>query len=103
MKESASSPILHSNSNISIFYFIIIVRLITGSNYFSGFLTGCYSEETTKPVEGSRIESASGEKPNLAAMAQPFQEMKSNPVFGKVLHSCEKIAQKNSKTKIYMK
>lgn len=57
-----------------------------------GFLTNQYSSSSQQPVEGSRIEAAS-QQPNLAAMAEPFEEMKRNPIFSQVLDCCERIGK----------
>lgn len=60
-------------------------------------MTNQYTTSTNRPVEGSRIESASGE-PNLAAMAEPFQEMKQNPIYNNVLNACERIGLRKNLT-----
>lgn len=70
------------------------IAFISYSPLKYGFLTSNYSSTSQQAVEGSRIEAASGDKPNLAAMAEPFNEMIRNPVYGRVMDSCEKISQR---------
>ena len=41
--------------------------------------------DSNAPVAGSRIEAASGDSPNIAAMAIPFDELKKNPNFENVM------------------
>ena len=48
-------------------------------------------------MEGSRIEAASGEQPNLAAMAEPFENIVEDPSYNRLLNTCHKIAQDKSK------
>lgn len=63
-----------------------------------GLLTEEYTANSEKPVEGSRIEAASQEKPNLAAMAVSFNEIKHNPIFSNVLDVCQSITNKKKFT-----
>lgn len=60
-------------------------------------MTNQYTSSTTHPVEGSRIEAAS-QKSNLAAMAEPFEEMKRNPIYSSVLSACERIGNRKNLT-----
>lgn len=57
-----------------------------------GFLTKQYTTESTEPVEGTRIQSAS-ETPNLVSMAEPFEEMRSNPIYETLLNVCARIGR----------
>lgn len=63
-----------------------------------GLLTDNYVEQVDRPVEGSRIEAASRDQPNLAAMAVPFEEIKNNPIFQKLMSNCQEIAQRRNLT-----
>lgn len=63
-----------------------------------GLLTDEYTAQSEKPVEGSRIEAASRDKPNLAAMAVSFDEIKQNPIFSNVLNVCQAITNKKNLT-----
>ena len=47
--------------------------------------------ESKQPEHGSRIEAASAE--NLAAMSEPYEQFKSNPVFRCTLEVCQRIGQ----------
>lgn len=58
----------------------------------SGFLTNDYSTDTTEPKEGTRIEAATT-TPNLVSMAEPFDEMRSNPIYENLLGVCERIGR----------
>jgi hypothetical protein len=57
-----------------------------------GFLTKDYTPESTEPAEGSRIQTAS-EMPNLVSMAEPFEEMRSNPIYEALLNVCQRIGR----------
>lgn len=48
--------------------------------------------QSKEPEHGSRIEAASSD--NLAAMSEPFEKLKSNPVFHSVLQACERIGKR---------
>ena len=52
--------------------------------------------DSNAPVAGSRIEAASGDSPNIAAMAIPFDELKKNPNFENVVKVTQTIAKKRS-------
>ena len=52
--------------------------------------------DSNAPVAGSRIEAASGDSPNIAAMAIPFDELKKNPNFENVVKVAQTIAKKRS-------
>jgi len=56
-----------------------------------GFLSNKFLQ-SKEPEQGSRIESASSD--NLAAMAEPFEKLKTDPVFHCVLQACERIGKK---------
>lgn len=62
-----------------------------------GFLTNQYTPETSEPQADSRIESATRE-PNLVAMAEPFEEMRANPIYAALLDVCERIGRERNLT-----
>lgn len=62
-----------------------------------GFLTKLYNPESSEPIEGTRIQSAT-ETPNLVSMAQPFEEMRSNPIYEALLNVCQRIGRARNLT-----
>lgn len=62
-----------------------------------GFLTKQYNPESSEPVEGTRIQSAT-ESPNLVSMAEPFEEMRSNPIYEALLNVCQRIGRARNLT-----
>lgn len=60
-------------------------------------MTKDYTQETTEPKEGTRIESATT-TPSLVSMAEPFEEMRSNPIYENLLGVCERIGRERSLT-----
>lgn len=66
-------------------------------NLKSGFLTNDYTPETNEPKEGTRIEAATT-TPNLVSMAEPFDEMRANPIYENLLNVCERIGRERSLT-----
>lgn len=60
-------------------------------------MSGQYTQETSEPKEGTRIEAATT-TPNLISMAEPFEEMRSNPIYENLLGVCERIGKERSLT-----
>lgn len=63
-----------------------------------GYITDEYNAKSDSPVKGSRIEAASRDRPNLAAMAEPFEEIEKNPQYSKLLDVCQRIGKEKNLT-----
>lgn len=60
-----------------------------------GFLTNDYSQESVEAKEGTRIEAAT-KGASLVSMAEPFEEMRANPIYENLLGICERIGRERS-------
>lgn len=73
------------------------ISLLPYSPLKGGYLTNKFTQNMSKPPENTRIHSVTVDRTNDAAWAVPFDEMKNNELYWRVMDKCMNIAKKHSK------